>query len=87
LIKKLSILTHHILLLTEEGELYGWGSNEYQRLGFDESIKIVEEPKLLNFFNNKERFIILDIAAGDDHSLIYVEEKDNNKNSSFKRLY
>jgi hypothetical protein len=40
----------------------------------------------LNFFNNKERFTILDIAAGEDHSLIYVEEKEG-ENTQIKRLY
>lgn len=31
--KKVCLLTRHVLALTESGELYGWGSNEGQRLG------------------------------------------------------
>ena len=38
-ISKVSLLFDHAFAITEENEIYGWGSNEKSRLGFEPKIK------------------------------------------------
>jgi alpha-tubulin suppressor-like RCC1 family protein len=73
---KISLLTRPALALTTTGELYGWGSNEGFRLGLPEEVKTVQKPAPLDYFNNKDKFNLVDIAAGDDHSFVYAVETD-----------
>jgi hypothetical protein len=68
------MLTRHALALSTTGELYGWGSNEHFRLGQPVEVKSFNKPSPIDFFNNKQKFTIRDIASGDDHSLIYVDQ-------------
>ena len=68
------MLTDHVFALTEKGDLYGWGSNEGFRLGYEGKLKQLHKPQPLSFFDNKSRFKILDFVCGEDHSLVYVQE-------------
>ena len=69
------MLTRHALALTESGELYGWGSNQEQRLSL-EGVPNALKPTPIARFNDKNRFKLIDIAAGDDHSLVHLKETD-----------
>lgn len=82
--KKVSLLADHVYALTENGEIYGWGSNEYSRLGNEIADLKVYQPTLLPYFNEKDKFKILDFVCGDDHSFIHVEEFENKKSIGFK---
>jgi hypothetical protein len=67
--------------------LYGWGSNEGLRLGLPSSIETLTKPTPLAFFNNPKRFKLLDISAGDEHSLIHLEETFLVEGESLLRTY
>jgi Regulator of chromosome condensation (RCC1) repeat len=45
------------------------------------------KPTKIPFFCNQDRFRVLDVACGDDHSLVHVEEFDEYGNSLGLRLY
>jgi len=80
-------LTRHALALTENNELYGWGSNEGRRLGFDpEQIKIVNKPTPIEFFNDKNKFELLDVESGHSHSFVTLKEKKED-GSWINRVY
>nr|BDV49870.1 MAG: RCBTB1-like protein [Metapenaeopsis lamellata majanivirus] len=59
----------HVLVYTENGELYSWGSNEYQQLG-NSSAMLELSPNLVNIPNKR----ITQIAAGGLHSLALTVE-------------
>lgn len=75
-IKFLKIQTsdNHCLALTENGYIYGWGSNNFGQLGMGEDTKKINVPtKLIVNCNNKK---IIDISVGFSTSSIITE--DNN---------
>lgn len=49
------MLTKHALALTSDGELYGWGSNQEQRLGL-EGVPNATKPTPIARFNDKSIF-------------------------------
>jgi alpha-tubulin suppressor-like RCC1 family protein len=83
---KVSLLTRHAMAISESGELYGWGSNQDQRLAL-EGVAASNKPTLLPRLNDKARFKILDIACGDDHSFVHVKETDSETNQIRYRTY
>ncbi|KAJ8906880.1 hypothetical protein NDN08_003364 [Rhodosorus marinus] len=55
----------HGFALTAEGEVYGWGSNEFGQLGFGDRGEIILKPVKLE---NLSGLIIKEISSGDRHS-------------------
>jgi alpha-tubulin suppressor-like RCC1 family protein len=55
----------HVFALTEEGELYGWGSNENGRLGLSNNYKESSVPTLIDVCGGKK---IVNVDAGNRHS-------------------
>jgi len=53
------------ILLTEEGEIYGFGSNKYGQLGLDNECKDVICPTKINIS------CVLSICCGDNHTIVY----------------
>ncbi|CDW82480.1 hect e3 ubiquitin [Stylonychia lemnae] len=84
---KVSLHTNHAFAITDKGELYGWGSNLGQRLGLDENTPLIYKPTVIPFFSDLTRFKVLDVAAGDDHSFVHVEEIDPLTGVKELRLY
>lgn len=70
---KVSLYAKHALALTEDGKLYGWGSNERNNLGLGSEVEWVYSPTLIPFFADA-KFKLLDVYAGFDHSFVRVEE-------------
>ncbi|KAJ5078675.1 regulator of chromosome condensation [Anaeramoeba ignava] len=70
-----------IYLLTSNQNVYGIGSNEYGQLGFDS--ETLNETKT-NF--NDEKCEIIDIQCGDQHSIMLIEDENQNENPK-RKLY
>jgi len=69
-VTQISCSDNHTLVCTNTGSVYGWGSNEYCQLGFEnkESHKTyVVHPKKI--FGSLKRHFIERVAAGKNHSL------------------
>lgn len=75
--EKVSLLTNHALAVTRNGELYGWGSNVNRKLGFSEDTVLVSKPTLVPYFSDRNHFKVIDVACGDEHSFVHVEEFDD----------
>jgi alpha-tubulin suppressor-like RCC1 family protein len=67
----LSIFSKHIYGLSTEGKLYGWGSNKYCVLGKPAGVESLSKPTLIEFFDRPD-IKILEVIAGDKHSLVQV---------------
>ena len=77
---KAGIFSNFGLAVTDKGELYAWGSNEYGQLGL-ESNDNVFSPTEIPFFKD---YYIHDFAVGLVHSLIDVSPRaDMNKRQLF----
>lgn len=70
-IKDISCGDYHTLLLTDNGDVYGFGSNKYGQLGLDNYDEDIIYPTILNLQN------VLSIYCGDNYSMI------NTKNGLF----
>ena len=77
-IKKIICGKSHCLLLFNNNNLYGFGSNEYGQLGLPIETKICNKiTKISLNFGDLENFEIIDIAAGDEFSLILLKNNNN----------
>lgn len=75
LVTQISCSDNHTLICTNTGSVYGWGSNEYSQLGFENkgnNISYINCPKKV-FGSIKNNFIER-VAAGDNHSLALSNE-------------
>lgn len=64
----------HVLALTEQGEVWAWGTNDYGQLGLGDSYDVVWEPTALgiaDYLQGDEKVIA--ISAGSDHSLALTD--------------
>lgn len=59
-IKKVAVGSGHVLALTDDGEVYGWGRNDNGQVG-ETSETNVSEPTLLTLLQGKN---IVDIDCG-----------------------
>ena len=67
-IKDISCGNYHTILLTDKGDIYGFGSNKYGQLGIDNCGEDVIYPIKINISN------VLNICCGDNHTIINTEE-------------
>jgi len=82
-IKDISCGDYHTILLTDNGNIYGFGSNKYGQLGIDNYDEDIIYPTKLKFSN------VLSICCGDNHSMINTEEGLYilYKNKQFKNIH
>jgi E3 ubiquitin-protein ligase HERC2 len=64
----LAVGSVHVLALTEEGEVYGWGRNDYAQVG-ETSGSSVLEPTLITSLQGK---VIIGIACGPTQVLLVL---------------
>ena len=69
-IREVSAGGKHSLFLSDEGQVFGAGSNEFCQLGFDTKKQIVEEPRLVKEVKGK----VTQIACGLFHSQMLTFE-------------
>ncbi len=63
----------HTLVLTDKGELYGWGANKLNQLGLDKSVRQVMTPRHIQLSALEEGERIIDLASGLSHTLLYTD--------------
>ena len=82
-VKKIVCGKSHCLMLINNNNLFGTGSNENGQLGLpitmNYSLKIEDIPICIDKIENIENSTIVDFAAGDDFSLIQLKNTINNK--------
>ncbi|MGG5368726.1 RCC1 domain-containing protein [Enterococcus sp. AZ196] len=79
-IKKIAVGYQHVMVLTNEGNLYVWGLNAEGQLGLGNTTTR-NRPTKVTFFDDKE---ILDIDARFYHSMV---QTNDNKIYEFGKLY
>ncbi|KRX07811.1 Regulator of chromosome condensation 1/beta-lactamase-inhibitor protein II [Pseudocohnilembus persalinus] len=70
-IKQVSATKGLSMVLTNEGNVYSWGSGEFGRLGYFSETKIQKTPKLIQF---KTQLKIKSISAGFYHCLLLSDQ-------------
>ncbi|KAJ5074629.1 regulator of chromosome condensation [Anaeramoeba ignava] len=78
--------SYHVFLLNSNQELFGCGYNEFGRLGLGESRKEETKTKKLTKIQNIPKGKIIDIQCGDIHSIMLIENEDENQNPK-RKLY
>lgn len=66
---------HHTLALSEEGEVFSWGSNTYGQLGYSLPLSKNKEPVQLTprqIFGTIKREPVCGIAASGNHSVVHT---------------
>ncbi|KAJ5080235.1 hypothetical protein M0811_03719 [Anaeramoeba ignava] len=78
----------HVFLLNSNQELFGCGNNEYGQIGLGESVTEKEETKIQNLtkIQNIPKGKIIDIQSGFNHSIMLIENEDENQNPK-RKLY
>lgn len=74
-IRRIACGRNHVLVLTNSGTVYSWGSNVYGQLGHGSpslSDTLVVEPKPVPLFANPSS--ALDVASGYDHSVVLTSD-------------
>lgn len=74
-IRRIACGRNHVLVLTNSGTVYSWGSNVYGQLGHglpSLSDILVDEPKSVPLFANASS--ALDVASGYDHSVVLASD-------------
>ena len=72
-IREISCGHFHTLALTENGDVFSWGSNSYGQLGLNDTIDR-NKPKMIESLNN---YRITEIACGGNFSLALTESMNN----------
>lgn len=79
-IKKIAAGGNHSLALSENGELYGWGSNSKVQLSHEVEFSKVENPMMAIFrptkiTHNIKNNEVTDMAAGYESTIIVTKNK------------
>ena len=65
----------HCVAITDNGDLYGWGSNSAKQLGGDTSSRVVDIPELINITDSKDNPIsLVDIASDGSHTIAVAND-------------
>ncbi|KAJ5075239.1 claret isoform a [Anaeramoeba ignava] len=75
----------YVFLLNSNQELFGCGNNANGQLGLGESRKKEEEIQKLTKIQNIPKGKIIDIQCGYYHSIMLIEDEDQNENQNPKR--
>lgn len=87
-ISKISAGANHTLALTEEGNVFGWGSNSNLQLSHQKEYSSVENPSLsfftpTNINTNMGNNTVVDFSAGEEFSIFVTKNKLNNETEVF----
>ena len=87
-IKKVVAGANHTLVLTEDGSVYGWGSNSNLQLSHQKEFAAVESPLLAIFHpvkvdTNISDNTIEDMSAGEEFSIFVTRNKKNDETEVF----
>jgi alpha-tubulin suppressor-like RCC1 family protein len=72
-IKRVVAGLSHTLVLTDKGELYGWGVNKLNQLGMDKSVRQVMAPRHIPLTVLEDCEKIIDLASGLSHTLLCTD--------------
>ncbi|KAJ5078704.1 hypothetical protein M0811_14762 [Anaeramoeba ignava] len=75
--------SNHVFLLNSNQELFGCGNNEYGQLGLGESIKEETKIQKLTQIQNIPKGKIIDIQCGYFHSIMLIENENQNPKRKF----
>ena len=64
-IRKIACGSHHVLVITEEKEVYGFGQNSNGELGIGSYTNVITTPTKAKYLTN-----VIDISAGKNHSIL-----------------
>ncbi|KAJ5080308.1 regulator of chromosome condensation [Anaeramoeba ignava] len=78
--------SNHVFLLNSIQELFGCGSNYYGQVGLGESRKQERKIQKLTKIQNIPKGKIIDIQSGWPHSIMLIENEDQNQNPK-RKLY
>ncbi|KAJ5079598.1 claret isoform a [Anaeramoeba ignava] len=78
--------SHHVFLLNSNQELFGCGNNYSGQLGLGESRKEETKIQKLTKIQNIPKGKIIDIQCGEFHSIMLIEDEDQNENPK-RKLY
>lgn len=87
-VKKITAGSNHSLALTENGYVYGWGSNSNMQLSNQQEFSAVENPLIAIYTprrisaNLSDNFVE-DLAAGDEFSIFVTKSKINDETEVF----
>ncbi|KAJ5070901.1 btk-binding protein-related [Anaeramoeba ignava] len=76
--------SNHVFLLNTNQELFGCGWNYYAQLGLGESTKEQKKINKLTKIQNIPKGKIIDIKCGNFHSIMLIEDEDQNQNPKRK---
>lgn len=79
IIKDFTLGYNHGLAITTDGQLYGWGKNDYKQLGMIDTKNYSQLIKIEYFAN----YIVHEIHAGKFYSLIKASPKEDSTKSMF----
>uniref|UniRef100_A0A6B2L1A7 F-box domain-containing protein n=1 Tax=Arcella intermedia TaxID=1963864 RepID=A0A6B2L1A7_9EUKA len=65
----------HAMLVTDGGELYGFGLNDCGQLGIAPINKIIWEPQMVKYFDEKN-IKVKSVECGDKHTLVVDKDKE-----------
>jgi len=87
-IQKIACGSNHVLALSKENTLFGWGSNSSLQLSHEEEFSQVNEPLITAFEPIKiskklEDNTITDIAGGKEFSIIVTQNNKNKETEVF----
>jgi len=74
-IVEIAVGNNHVLALTEEGNIYGWGLNNYGQVGNGTTANQVSQATVINIFGN-ELSKIIRVEAHGDNSFAINEDGD-----------
>ncbi|KAJ5067722.1 claret isoform a [Anaeramoeba ignava] len=77
---------NHVFLLNSNQELFGCGDNDLGQLGLGESRKEETQIPKLTKIQNIPKGKIIDIQSGNFHSLMLIEDENENQNTK-RKLY
>ncbi|KAJ5073676.1 claret isoform a [Anaeramoeba ignava] len=78
--------SYHVFLLNSNQELFGCGANRFTQVGLGESIKEDWKIQKLTKIQNIPKGKIIDIKCGFYHSIMLIENEDENQNPK-RKLY
>lgn len=71
----------HVICRTDDDEIYAWGRNNKGQLGIGEEGDDVTTPTLVQFQSNARRMRVVQVCAGQEHSIALMEKTNRTRRS------